>query len=268
MDDGSTDGSSELILLERRRRALQKEVPRVEHLVAQKFERRSVKRVGSRLGGDDHLAAGAVSILGGIHAGQDVEFLNRVDGRAEIGSEHVGIIVVEAVQQEVIAGLVIPGDVESTAKTERGVLRRGHDIRCQLRQRPHLPAVERHLDYLLVVDYRAHFAGFRIHAFRVGGDRDIFRYIADFHIGVHANVLGHPDHQVSFDLSLESAGGEFQVVSAGRQETELIDTGGIGLGRADRPLLVIGQLDRRVRQHGAGAVLYGAGDRAFILRPG
>src|SRR4029450_5236449 len=56
-----------------------KVVARVEVVVAQKLEERSVQLVRARAGEDFHLRAGVMSVLGRVCAGMDLELLNGFD---------------------------------------------------------------------------------------------------------------------------------------------------------------------------------------------
>src|SRR6185436_1679698 len=59
-------------------------VPRIEPVAPRVFEERAVEAVGTGLGDDAHLAAGACSVFGGITARLDPEFLDVLEARLEL----------------------------------------------------------------------------------------------------------------------------------------------------------------------------------------
>ncbi len=92
------------------------EVGSVKHRIAEVLERRPVKLIGSALGDDIHLAAGATAELRCSHAGLNSEFLHRI-GDSEIAKRGVNlrVDVANAVEQEDVGLRTGAGDVETTA---------------------------------------------------------------------------------------------------------------------------------------------------------
>ena len=69
-------------------------------------------------------AAGAVAEFSRIHTGQNLKFLDRIDGRPEHRSANVLVVVVEAVQGEVVGDFARTSNVETAAETQGRVLGR------------------------------------------------------------------------------------------------------------------------------------------------
>src|SRR6185369_11766971 len=88
---------------------------RIQFVVAEELEYGTVKLVGAGFYGDVDDASLEVAELGGGIAGDHLELLNRI--HAGLIGDHIGVLVVviHAVQQEVVGLLPIPVDVGPAA---------------------------------------------------------------------------------------------------------------------------------------------------------
>src|SRR4029077_13448202 len=110
--------SAKLIPLKERSGALVEEIGRIECVVAQKLEGRSVELVAAGSGGNNDLTAGALAKLGAIGVPLHIEFAHCVDAQhhaARPAGLHVvfgGAGVLDAIQKENILLGAIAGDGE------------------------------------------------------------------------------------------------------------------------------------------------------------
>src|SRR5262249_16497405 len=151
MPHRSADHAPELIAAKARFFRREK-IPSIEDRIAMEFIKRTMKVVGSRLGRDDDLAAGLPSVFGGIRARQHLEFEYGVKNRTMQRLVGGFVVVVDAVFDVVVRHLAVAGDVEATAKTERGILRRRKNIRLQLGELEVIASVKRQFDNLLLIN--------------------------------------------------------------------------------------------------------------------
>src|SRR5262249_4479438 len=90
----------------------------VQRSVAVELPSGAVKLIRAAIGGNHHLAAGLAPVFGGIRAGKDAEFVNRVQDRAVQRLVGGFVVVVDPVQDVLVGDFRISGDVESSAKAE------------------------------------------------------------------------------------------------------------------------------------------------------
>ena len=129
------------------------EILRVQIVVAQIFVEHAVDLVGAGLGGEVDLRAGAASELGGVGAGLHLEFLDGFGGDRDGVLVDRQIVVVHAVEQEVIGlfARAVDGDRPALGlvlRTFHALIRAG-DQQVQLQE---IPAVQRQLGDFLVID--------------------------------------------------------------------------------------------------------------------
>ena len=96
------------------------EVPRVEVVVAVEGEQRSVELVGSALGRQVDHAARRAAELGCERTGLDFELGQRIDGRQQADFAVCQVVVVDAVENEVVS--------PETAAVDVGVARHGKPV--------------------------------------------------------------------------------------------------------------------------------------------
>src|SRR5262245_35084351 len=101
LDDWAADCSAKLIAVELSAFG-QKEIARVELVVAQKFEGRAVKLVRAGFGDERDLAEGGLSEFGGVRIGLNLEFLYYVDRRPQRDVAELPRVVAGAVNREII----------------------------------------------------------------------------------------------------------------------------------------------------------------------
>ena len=164
LPDGAAERPAELILLERRQLVGVGELRRVELAVAHVLVDRSARLERPRLGDDVDLAGAGAAELRGVGAGLDLEFTNRVGRQADHERVERWIRVDRAVEE------VHVGIRPAAADRDRGVLARppvqrihvahlravrGVRAGHQQRELEKLPAVERQLGDLTLIDYFA-----------------------------------------------------------------------------------------------------------------
>ena len=263
--DGSTDGVTELIAFEGgQRTGSGEEIAGVHIGVAQEFIGRAVEAVGAGFRGHDDLAAGTETVLRRVDAGENIEFLNSVDGRAEVGDGDGGIVVVHAVQGEVVGELAGSGDAKGAA--EALVVERCGGAGGERSKRVEGAAIERHLRNLGVVENGAHFGVVGVDALGIGRDGDVVGHVADFKSVVAAHVFGRCERDVFIAQSAEAGDGDFQVVDAARQERERIEAGLVGFGSPYGALFMAGEAYGGAWDHGSAGILNGSAQSGGVLR--
>ena len=252
---------AELVPLERRKRSgLREEVARRHNgLIAEELVGSAMKLIAAGFGGDNDLPARCITILRRVNAGENIELLNGVNGRAEVGDIDGGVVVIEAVQGEVIGGFRIAGNIEAAAESEVRALHRRHYARRDGRQREEGTAIERHLDHARVIDDRAQFSRFRVDGFRTGDHRYVFRNVAHFQTKIAAQILRNPEGEAGAGQGLEAGGRDLDVVDARLREREPVGAGVVCLASLRRALRAIGQFEGGVLQDSAAAVRHHTG---------
>ena len=126
----------------------------VELVVAQEFKKGSVECVGSRLEGHGHVGAGPRTELGGGDVRLDPEFLDGVDGGfgAERLKEH--IVVLDAVQREVVDVGTVAVHAEVMPARNGEQLAAGYRAGHQQNQVRVASAVQRQANDALIIDNR------------------------------------------------------------------------------------------------------------------
>ncbi len=112
-DDRPTDRAAELVAVVVGHAGLEVVLRRADRRIADEVERGAVVPVRSRLDGRDDLSARQEPVLGRIQAGQHRHLLDRVEGRAEERRRRHAVVVVEAVQDEVVLCVAGPRHVEA-----------------------------------------------------------------------------------------------------------------------------------------------------------
>ena len=172
--DRPSEGTPVVVPVERRDLRRAEEAPRVQTAVSVELEDGSVDLIRAGFGGDDYLAPGLPAVFRGIQTRKDTELLDAVHGGPDAGLSGRAVVVVDAVQHEVVRHLRAPGDIKSSAGAERGIRRGIADVRNQLRQVVKGPAVEGKFLDVLLVDHAAVTGGFGLHDGRRGGDQNLF----------------------------------------------------------------------------------------------
>ena len=113
----------------------------------------AVQVVRPRPGRDDDLAPGLSSVLGRVGPGQHLELAHGVQDRPVQRLVGGLVVVVDPVLDVVVGDLAVAGHVEAAAEPEGGVLRGSEDVGLKLGELQVVPAVERQLDDLLLVDH-------------------------------------------------------------------------------------------------------------------
>ena len=129
-------------------------------------------------------------------AREHFEFLNRIDRRPDPGRVQLRIDVVGAVEQEAVEIFAAAVDAERKIAAHRPCrsLRRGHGARREQRELEKIPAVERHVENLPVLDDRADRGRVAPH---IGHRRRHFDAIGqrtDLQLRVGAPLLIHGEH--------------------------------------------------------------------------
>ncbi len=125
-----------------------------------------MQHVGARLGDDVHHRSRVTAVLGAVGVRLDLEFLDRVGGRAHDEAGVEGVVVAGAVEQEVVRLVAHAVDAEPRrggAEAARGRIagraaqprRWSDDTRNERPQLGEIAAVEWQLNDLLLVDDRA-----------------------------------------------------------------------------------------------------------------
>src|SRR5262245_20769742 len=103
LEDRSADGAAELIRAKRRFELavqVREEVRRLEAIVPEVLEGRSMELVGTGLGNGVDYAAAGIAVLSTVVVGLDSHFLDRLDRGAVLRAIESGVVVVAAVEQE------------------------------------------------------------------------------------------------------------------------------------------------------------------------
>jgi hypothetical protein len=139
-----------------------------------------VKLVGAALGDDVDLSAAAAAVFRGGVAGLDFELLNGIHGRQNRVLINREVVVVHAIEKEVVGLLASAIDADGTAL--RGVLRAvGGKLgaRNQKRERQEVAFVERKLAHFLLVDDLANRRRVCLKKRSRFCDRNLLAYLAD-----------------------------------------------------------------------------------------
>ena len=125
----TTEGGAELVLLQHGLGLILRRevVARLQRIVAVELPRRPRQRVAARLGDDIHHRAGVAAVFGREGMGQDLEFLDRVGGRAQHEAGVERVVVGGAVHEEIVGLVAHAVDVEAAGgvaeAARRGIAR-------------------------------------------------------------------------------------------------------------------------------------------------
>ena len=100
LSDGTANGAAKIVQVELLPRGGEVAVG-IERGVAQKFVEGPVKVVGPGFCGDQHGGSGPGTVFGRIGVGQDLEFLNAIDGGENGDTARSEFVIVDAIQQPV-----------------------------------------------------------------------------------------------------------------------------------------------------------------------
>ena len=176
LHDGPAQGRAKLVADELRLDGAVEKVARIQIAVAQIIVQRSVEFVAAAARDDVHLPGRRHAIFGAVGVGRDFELLNRVHRRLEHVAAHVGIVVVHAIQQEVVvffpAAVGVHGEIAACRELRTFHRRRGAGK--QQRKLQEIPFVERKAFHQRLIQHRAEFARIIIGGGRLGRNSDMF----------------------------------------------------------------------------------------------
>ncbi len=164
LPDGAAEAAAELVLLECRRGARAgEEVLGVHLFVAKELEEASMEVTGPGLGDQVDDAAGGAAEFRGVAVGDELEFGERVHGGLHDDRADITLVVVEAVDHEVVVVSVLAVDghgsagttvIRAVAALQRvvAVLVGAHG---ELRQADEVPAVQREVLHGALINQRA-----------------------------------------------------------------------------------------------------------------
>jgi hypothetical protein len=182
-----------------------KEIPCVQHVVAQELEPNAMNRVGAGFGREIHDAAIESAELGGRTIALDLELLNRVDHRKKCHLPRLRLQHRDAVVEVFVRA--------RTATIDPGKLRVGRqcDARSERRQRHERAAVQRQLDHLLVLHHGSKARRLRPQDRRVRRHRDLFADVPDGELEVDAGLFARgqmnpltPDRPETRELHIDA----------------------------------------------------------------
>ena len=234
-DDRSADRESRLrALILRIGLTFRREVVRrVERPVSEERVGCALQLVGARLHHHADLRSGLATMRCLRGARQHFEFLNRIHGRTHAGGVQLRIDVVGAVEQETVEILpaTVDAEREIPADGARGSLRcRGGTGRkqCQLEK---VSAVERHVQYLAVLDDGAHCRRIAPQIDVPRGHFDAIGERTDLQLRIGTPLLIHGEHDALY-VRLVALRANFHPPGAWRQLCERECSGVAALRRA------------------------------------
>src|SRR5262245_12545624 len=147
---GAAQRAAELVAPQRRLFELRigKEVSGIERVVADELPYAPMQLVGPAFGIDLDVGAAATAEFGGVSVGLDLEFLDRINNRAQRKVVERRIVVINAVENVVIRRGSGAGGAEVSSA------HRDH-ARHELGEGFEAPPIERQLDHFLMIDHIA-----------------------------------------------------------------------------------------------------------------
>ena len=255
----------------RETRDVVEKVRRVQFVVADELVRPAVDLVGSGI--ERHVDSGAAAAEFRAHGVfLDPELLDRVGGRHGDHAPQPKLVVVHAVEQEVVVRDAQPVDgkgfvaalILEHSAADVGPLLAGVGPRAQIGQGDEVPPIERKVHNAPLGLNRSERGGLALHERRSGSH---FHGLGD---GSHLEHQVHPDHLVHFDVNLRLHGLlEALFLGGDRVGPDLQKIGHVPArvvgGQLDGLVrLKVGDHDRGPGHDGAGRVGYRAGDCSAI----
>ena len=238
-------------------------VARVEGGVPVELVGRASPPVGAAPGHEIELAAGAPAVLRGIVGGLHLELLDGVHRRHHDDLVDVEVVVVDAVEQEVVGLLPRPVDAHGSAlgrvlRSFRRQQRAGHE-RGKLEE---VTAIEGKADDPLVVDDGADRGHVGLDERHDLGDGDLLRDASEFQREVDPRPLIDLEFEPGPDRPLEPGQRCFEPVAARRQEQQFEVAGRARDDRAPDAGCFVDDRNGRAGERAAGQVPHAAQDRA------
>ena len=260
LPDGAAEGAAELVPADGRTEILSdRPIPRpvigVEYVVAEVLKRIAVVLVGARF--DHHVDDAALEIaeLGRGVVGDHVEFRDGVGIRLIARQIIRRLVIIHAIQQEVITLFPVAVDVRSAAAggahstRESRRVRRG-DARRQQCQRDRVPADLRDVGDGVRADHRPDLCRFGLQQRGFGRNRNRLGESANLHWYIQTCALIDLESQCRFRRRLEAFGLDFQRIGAHRNARERVDPVFVGFRGPFRAAI---QVLRRYRSADNGA---------------
>ena len=171
-------------------------VRRVERAVSDERIGGALKLVGARLHHDADLRCRLASVRGFGRAREHLELLNRIDRRPHTSGVQLRIDVVGAIEQEAVEifAAAVDAEREVTAHRPCGSLRRGHGAWREQRELEEIPAVERHVEDLPVLDNCADGGRVAPHIGNRRRDLDAIGQRTELQLRVRAPLLIDDEH--------------------------------------------------------------------------
>lgn len=227
-EDGAGDGGAELILAQLGFGLIEK-VSRVGQIVAHELVERSADAVAAGFADHAEHAAGEAAVLGIEARGDDLEFLNAFERRADHGGGVAPLRVVHAIDQE--------ADVVGSRAVERvraiGILSLRRDAAGEVDKIAEVAAVERHLSNLGVGGDIAARAALGVERGKRVRDGDALGHRADFEADVDAQLLIEQDGEFGAVVAAESGALRGHGITARSEVSDRVIArricGGVGL---------------------------------------
>ena len=248
--------------------AVQKEIVRIQFVVAQKFIEGPMQLIGSRLDSDIHDRARAPAEFGRIVVGLHAELLRRVDRGNEAGRIHQEHRDRRAIHQNLVGvrDTAVRGKISPAGETARGrilhKLTLGADAGRQRYQRQRIASVQRQFRHLAVLHHLAQGAGRGVEQRRLPGDFDRLALLADLQLRIQRNELLHGHFNRLLEEALESGVLELELVAPRRQRREGIGADVVTRLLPDIICIEVSQPQRCAGDHRPSRVGYDAADAA------
>ena len=232
--DRTAERAAELVLAQPRFRVVvgQQAVAGVQRRVAEVLVGAALQVARARSHDDVDLAAGAAAVGGVVGVLEERDLLDGVEARVHHEPVEEEIVVVDAVEQEVVGGFAGAGDVEADVALRRQprARRRRRDARHLLRELERVALEDRQRGDRLAIDHLADGAVARHQRRAIGGDVDALVDGAGLEHDAERALDRRLQAHVANELGLEADAGGGHEIRAGGQQRH--DQGALGVGRA------------------------------------
>jgi hypothetical protein len=239
------------------------EVPGVEHSISQIVVYGAVPFVAAGSCHHVHLGRGAPSVLGAVAVVQQLEFADRFHRWLQHIAVVVGIVVVRAVEGEVVVLFAPAGSVhrEAAARTQFGVLYWRQHAGHQQAKLEEVAPVEGEIADTVALQDVALRPTFRCHRLERREHGDGLAHFADLHAKVLARVAVYIQPYAFGGLGTEPIGHNADTVGAGRQRRYAVVTVEARDNAPFVPTVLAENEDAGIRHGAAARVRHDAGDR-------